>query len=103
RLIDGEVCDSKGGPLHSGWHWRPFYVDPRDGTLREAPQGRRWRRIPKAKDYVDGRDEWHQYRLLNGIWYEIELAPLPPRVAVRDVLLQPGRSDQQPNAVLRDQ
>jgi hypothetical protein len=92
RLIDGRICDSKGTPLNSGWRWPTFYVDPRNGTLQQAAPGSRKRRLPKAKDYIEGKDEWHQYRLLTGIWYEIELAPLPPGIAVHDVLLQPAKA-----------
>jgi hypothetical protein len=44
-LIDGLVCDSKGEPLNGGWHWRPFYVHPVDGILRET---RRRPRVHRA-------------------------------------------------------
>jgi hypothetical protein len=77
QLIDGEVCDSKGLPLrrHYPWRWRPFYVDPRDGTLRELPRGRLPRYEAKGLDFVPGQHERHQYRLFNGCWFEVELAP----------------------------
>ena len=80
RLIDGVLCDSKGEPINvSGWrpNWHAFYVDPRTGILRESPPWKRPRRVPREKDYVDGTDSLHQYRLLNGIWFEVKYAPYP--------------------------
>jgi len=80
RLIQGVVCDSKGEPINNGswrWHYQPFYVDPRDGTLRQAPRRKRRQGEPQEPDHVDGKDPLHQYRLLNGVWFEIEFAPYP--------------------------
>jgi hypothetical protein len=88
RLLGGAICDSKGDPIDKrGWHL--FYVDPRDGTLQEAPRWTRRRYEPKKKDYVEGKDDFHQFRLVNGIWFEVELAPFPQGVGfrVRDVLM----------------
>ena len=70
----------------------PFLFHPLDGTLREARQRRRPRHKPKDKDYVQGKDDMHQYRLIHGVWYEVELAPYPAALdgRVRDVLLGGG-------------
>jgi hypothetical protein len=87
QMINGVVCDSMGKPIRRGWHL--FYVDPRDGTLREGPKWKRQRGTAKERDYIKGQDEFHQYRVLNGFWYEVELAPLPVHgnLRVRDVVL----------------
>src|SRR5262245_14343424 len=88
RLEGGRVCDSKGRPV-TGWRWQPFYVDPRDGTLRESPPLTRYQHEAKGKDCVEGKDYRHQYRLVNGIWYEVEIVGYPsgPERRVRDVVL----------------
>ncbi len=89
-LINGSVCDSRGNPLNVGrWVWCPFYVDPRNGILREAARQKRPRHHTKEMDFVEGKDQFHQYRLVNDIWYEVELTAFPTRslTLVRDVLL----------------
>ena len=89
RLIGGVVCDARGIPINDGWRRNPFYVHPLDGTLREAPQLRRPHHKPKEMDYVRGKDDMHQYRLIQGLWYEVESAPYPTALdrRVLDVLL----------------
>ncbi len=64
RLVGGVVCDARGIPINDGWRWNPFYVHPLDGTLQETPRRRRPRRKPKEKDYVQGKDDLRQYRLI---------------------------------------
>jgi hypothetical protein len=71
----------------SGLWWQPFYVDPATGLLKrsdrlgEVKAARRARRqarpippdrIPLAVD--------RELRCLDGIWYEVRLAPLPEPV-----------------------
>jgi hypothetical protein len=86
-LVDGEVCDSRGAPLSIGWRRCRFYVDPRDNTLREVPIRRRHRSVPRCREWVPGADDAHRFYLLNGIWYEITLEPLPASGMVHDFLL----------------
>ena len=52
-----------------------FYVEPQTGILREVRSRRgRWRaKGPANRLEADGR----HYRRIEGIWYEIELAPIP--------------------------
>jgi hypothetical protein len=76
RLIDGVVCDSRGQPVR-GWRWQPFLVHPRDGTLREAPPSKRYCLKPQEPNFVVGEDALRQYRLIKGVWYEIELWSRP--------------------------
>ena len=94
RLIAGEICDAAGVPIHSGWRWNPFYVHPLDGTLREAPRRLRRPGPVKDEDYIEGKDALHQYRIIQGVWYEVELAPYPVGLegCIRDVLLSGGPS-----------
>lgn len=82
RVVDGEVQSQSqwGGrfrPLYSRWRWPTFYVDPRDGCLREAPQlPRRPADGPPAdRKHVRG-DRWHLR--LEGIWYAVDLVELHP-------------------------
>lgn len=81
RPRDGAVCDSKGLPLRDWARWRRplFYVHPVTRALCvNEPPPRRW---PGAgagdeRDVVP-KDASHQYRRINGIWYELTLAPIP--------------------------
>lgn len=97
-VIDGEP--------HSNWRWgRPhslvsswaprFYVEPRTGLLRVNPWRERLRRErnkPPARG-VELRRElspFVQLHRVEGIWYEVDLAPIPADVdghGVFDVLL----------------
>ncbi len=87
------VCNSRGEPIGRGWPGgrRLFYVCPKSGLLKQVPPRSRrgsWRRLNKAEQtpriVVSDRLEW---RKLNGLWYEITVAPVAeaPRGA-RDVL-----------------
>jgi hypothetical protein len=67
------------GEVGKGWRWYPFVVDPRTGLLRENPKRRRGsmakKPVPDAdRVTVDGQ---HEYRRLNGLWFELRLAPVP--------------------------
>jgi hypothetical protein len=83
---NGDIYDSCGHVLNSGWRWKEFYVDPRDNTLREAPVYN-WTRTVRKRDWVPGDDDNHRYYLLNGAWYEVTLEDFPggsPHYAVWD-------------------
>jgi hypothetical protein len=76
--VDGKLCDSRGLPLETrGWQRARFYVDPRDNTLRELPGKRYRRQNTTPRDWVPGKDDDHRYYLVEGVWYEVTLAPLP--------------------------
>ena len=77
-----------GGLRRLADRWTPkLYVDPASGLLlvnHEGVQARRearreYARARQLRVPVDVRpvDELHQLRRIDGIWYEIELAPLP--------------------------
>jgi hypothetical protein len=71
------------------WH-QPFYVDPRDGVLKqtvsEKERKRRARRreqeLAAAKDAVEKiiLGPMTELLRLDGIWYRVEYAPVPPPV-----------------------
>lgn len=75
-----EVCTNPyvidGAVRPSAWRWYRFYVEPKTGLLRENKQ---WRQrctlsikaaqVPPAVKI----DETREYRLLEGLWFEIEL------------------------------
>jgi hypothetical protein len=62
--------------------FQPFYVDRRDGLLKRT-EGLAWakalaRRPPRAvPDDRAPLDDRHELRRLDGIWFAVELAPLP--------------------------
>ncbi len=67
--------------------WQRFYVDPETRMLRENPNYRR-RKVAAPKEYLTV-DALTQYRKLNGIWFEVQLKPLPnDRALVWDVVLK---------------
>lgn len=85
------------------WPWRfrryRFYVDPKTGLLRENPKYRqRFGHEEKPAEPLDRIpiDARHEYRLLEGIWYEIELVPLPAWIAMYDMLARKLSSDVSP-------
>ena len=57
-----------------------FYVDPVTKVLRENPY-RHQRKAGPPIDYIR-IDLWNQYRKLNGIWYHVQLKPLPENLAL---------------------
>ena len=91
------------GEVHRGtWSRRlyAFYVDPQTGLLREnADYSRRWsgREQPATPRDRIPVDATREYRRIDGIWYEIELRPLPTppdNARVYDLVLkQPGPFD----------
>lgn len=96
--IDGElhVMQSWGGLKPLTEVWQRLYVDPRNGCLMRNDTGialrlRRHRahclavqeRQAGWQDEVRKLDERTQLRRIDGLWYEIELAPVPPREPVR--------------------
>lgn len=100
--INGEfhVMQRWGGlqPLTEVRH--PLYVDPRNGCLTRNEAGIR-RRLERRRAHglavrerqagweagVRRLDDRRQLRRIDGVWYEIELAPVPPRESAR----QPGQ------------
>jgi hypothetical protein len=86
RPRDGAVCDSTGEPLQ---YWRTFYVHPVTRILcpKERPPRWRWRHVTDERDVVQ-KDASHQFRRVNGIWYEVTIAPIPQQgeAALWDVI-----------------
>jgi hypothetical protein len=87
---DDRLVDLTHGP----WNWnastlrQEMYVDPRTGLLRVNKNYRAWRRISREnaaeeQAKIDARrrtlSELRQLHLLDGEWYEVQLARLPDR------------------------
>jgi hypothetical protein len=70
---------------------RQFYVDPRNGLLREARPAladRSTRHVPSTVDRIEADDDRY-YRRLDGHWFEITVREAPALgPAVWDVVLQ---------------
>lgn len=87
-VIDGVLCSSSGWgigrPLRS-----LFYVCPRTGLLRANKNPwRRTRRVREPVSYV-ALDDHRQLRQIEGIWYEVQLAPITPADSQKwDVVLK---------------
>jgi hypothetical protein len=73
-----------------------FYVHPETGVLCENKRKKYNWNHQYPKKFVPGRTANHQYHIIDGVWYEVELAPFPKRVktdygwshdTVHDVLL----------------
>jgi hypothetical protein len=90
--IDGELhVASHGGPLPLDARWGRWelYVDPRTGILRRNRKAIA-KRVQSRREHVrrkfpgvpaDRRDlaPDRQLHRLGGVWYEVTLAPIPPR------------------------
>lgn len=90
-----EVCTDPNvvlGLVHR-WSWprhgSRFFVDPRSGLLREIRQRRRQHEA-SAHPHVDRIeiDDEREYRRIEGIWYELTLAPLPVNLPSYDMGLK---------------
>jgi hypothetical protein len=87
--VDGVLCSSNhpvGWPLVRS-SWKEFYVCPRTGLLRTI----RSRKVLRQKTPVERIkiDENREYRLMNGIWYELALRPIThDAFGQRDVVLR---------------
>ncbi len=95
---DGRWVDLKGkNPYFQrmGVLRQPLYVDPRTGLIRANKQYRSWaadRRAQQAADVAMSAarrrdiDEATSLMLLDGEWYEVRFAPLPPIYFVEEVV-----------------
>lgn len=95
-VVDGHLIDL--GKQIPGLKrvWQPLYVDPRTGLLRRNPDERSWRRICREQQQTKDRERaavWReisassQLHSVDGCWFEVDIAPLPPPPEARwDVL-----------------
>jgi hypothetical protein len=85
--IDGVACRGTypvGAPLTRGY--RLFYVCPRSGILRAINRPKR--RVVVAPVDAIRIDDTREYRRMDGIWYEVFLAPITAAAAGRrDIVL----------------
>lgn len=83
-VISGDV-----GRTRWGRRWFLFYVDPRSGLLRENDARKRTVPIPKPKETDRIKiDDKRECRKLEGIWYELDLSPIPSGPPVYDQALR---------------
>lgn len=90
REVNGELWVSDYGFRPLAESWRTFYVDPRDGILRENRSYRsRMSRLREQREaeraqqaaLVHVAKDGTEYRKVNGIWYQVEWETVPePRV-----------------------
>src|SRR5271166_3005552 len=84
RRRSGTLSILSGAKKRYDWLWfEPLYVDPRDGLLkrtdrlREAKAERQARRPPPAPPDRIGLTADRELRRIEGLWFEVTLAPLP--------------------------
>jgi hypothetical protein len=96
RVVDGHLIDLGRQFLGLRRVWQPLYVDPRTGLLRRNLDELSWRRTYRERQLVKDRERaqvWRevsaccQLHCVDGCWFEVEIASLPPQPEVRwDVL-----------------
>jgi hypothetical protein len=92
-----DVCTNPyvvGGDVGRTW-WFRFYVDPKSGLLCENKELPRWR---QKRSQVESKtsipiDDSHEFRRIEGIWYELKLTPIPAKGEVFDIVLKVRVSD----------
>lgn len=96
-----DVCTNPyvvDGDVGRRW-WFPFYVDPKSGLLRENNELPPWRQKPSRIETKTSIpiDDSHEFRQIEGIWYELTLAPIPMNKEVFDIVLRVRVSDVNPD------
>ena len=91
-VVDGHLIDLGRQFLGLRGVWQPLYVDPRTGLLRRNPDELSWRRRDHARQQAKERERaqvrrelsaYRQLHRVNGCWFEVDVAPLPPSPEVR--------------------
>jgi hypothetical protein len=98
RVVDGHHIDLGRQLLGLQTVWQPLYVDPRTGLLRRNSDELSWRRTWRQRQLARNRkraEVWRQVsacrqlHLVEGCWFEVEIASLPQPPERRwDVLLR---------------
>jgi hypothetical protein len=79
--------------------WQPLYEDPRTGLLRRNPDVSSWRRTYREQQRAKDRERaevWRevsacrQLHRVDGCWFEVEIASLPPPPEARRDVLRRG-------------
>lgn len=69
-IKDGnKILNCDGTPIYSDRYWNIAYVDPEDGIIKKFPK-RKWKKEKVVPNTV-WIDEFHCYRILNGVWYYV--------------------------------
>lgn len=110
QYADGQIWVSGHDfrPLEESW--RAFYVDPRDGILRENTSYRSWSTRQKEQQQAKKAEEaavMHvasdgiEYRKVDGIWYEVTWDNVPPPIMIRRVDPKTGEVTETRHAISR--
>jgi hypothetical protein len=72
-------------PIGGSWRGETLYVHPVDGLLKKAER-RKWKmREPDPADKVRAEypgNDGKQFHRINGIWYTVDVRPLPEKLSV---------------------
>jgi hypothetical protein len=91
RVVNNVLVDLGARWYGLGRVAQPLYVDPRTGLLRRNPDDVSWRKGYRARKQAGERERsrvWRelsptsQLHQLDGHWFEVEIAPLPPAPAI---------------------
>ena len=92
RVLDGHLIDLTRRSFDLGRVWQPLYVDARTGFLRRNPDELSWRQSYRERQREQDRERaqvWRevaadrQLHRINGCWFEVDIASLPPPPEVR--------------------
>jgi len=89
EIIDGVPQGKPNGRFNfslENSYYPKYYVHPKTGILCVAHKTRPKPKLTKPKDLLV-IDSYHEYRLINDIWYRVTFADLPGASNVHDVLL----------------
>ena len=87
RVVDGHLIDLARQILGARRVWQPLYVDPRTGLLRRNPDEPSRRRTYRERQLAKSRERaqfwrevsaFRQLHRVDGCWFEVEIAALPP-------------------------
>ncbi|MGB6449342.1 MAG: hypothetical protein WBE92_01170 [Steroidobacteraceae bacterium] len=110
RVVDGDLIDLGKQFLGLRRVWQPLYVHPRTGLLRRNPDELSWRRTYRERERAKDRERaqvWRevsasrQLHRVNGCWFEVEIAPLPPPPDTRWDALRRRRVNARASEALR--
>jgi hypothetical protein len=89
-VVDGELIDLGNRFFGPGPIWQSLYVHPRTGLLRRNSQDESWRRRYRERQQIAERERANRWRelspsrqlhRLDGQWFIVEIAALPPAPA----------------------
>lgn len=89
EIIDGVPYHKTHRSRFAIGHWRDeFYIHPETGILCLAQTAPKKPRKKRKRNDLVVKDSYHQYRLLNNVWYLVTLQEIPPMEKPTDIILQ---------------